>query len=166
MHTFKELAMRRACVRSMVVMLVAAAPAGCVFNDIRDELEQTNSRLTRVEDKLGAIDKTNTELQTLREHRLSSLDTLDSMNQTLASIDTSLKSLDKHLAALRETISSIDNAIPFLSIGGGADDEEAEAAAESVIQSGEETGGESDAIEPEPAEEAPIDPEDEEPPAR
>lgn len=142
MRTVKDIAMRRACVRSAVVMLAAAAPAGCVFDDIRDELEQTNSRLTRVEGKLGAIDKTNTELQTLREQRLSSLDTLDSMNQTLASIDTSLKSLDKHLAALRETISSIDNAIPFLSIGGGADDVEAEATAEEVLETREETGTE------------------------
>lgn len=155
----------RTILHSGALAACALAMQGCVFDDIRDELEQTNQRLTRVESQLGAIEKTNSELETLREQRLSSLDTLDGMNQTLASIDESLKSLDKHLAALRETISSIDNAIPFLSLRGGADDEEESVDGE-VIEQGMQTGGESDTAEPEPAHEAPIDPEDEEPPTR
>lgn len=128
--------MRTARLLALALLLVAPGLGGCVFWEIRDEmrdvnaslvevkltldianraLNDVNERLDRVDEGLGRIDDTNTSLTDVQD-RLT----------LLRSVDASLARLDTHLASLRKTITRIDSAIPFLSLGG---DEEIEVAA-------------------------------------
>jgi len=128
--------MRTARLLALFVLLVSPCLGGCVVWEIRDEmrhvnesladvkltlevanqaLDDVNDRLDKVDQGLGRIDDTNTSLTDVQE-RLT----------LLRSVDASLARLDSHLASLRKTISRIDSAIPFLSLGG---DEEIEVAA-------------------------------------
>ena len=99
----------------------AIALPGCIFDDIRTELETANATLAETEQRLDEVTRANEQLEALQIR----LELLESIDASLASIDGSLKSvdgtlmtLDEHLASLRETINNIDSTIPFLSISG------------------------------------------------
>ncbi len=136
--------MRTARLLALFVLLVSPSLGGCVVWEIRDEmrhvnasladvkltlevanqaLDDVNDRLDKVDQGLSRIDDTNTSLTDVQD-RLS----------LLRSVDASLSRLDTHLASLRKTISRIDSAIPFLSLGG---DEEIEVAESEPAQPGE-----------------------------
>lgn len=106
--------------RAILCLLLLPLLQGCIAWEIRDELRSVNSSLARVEsqladtnhlidnvqDQLTQLEATNDKLAALQE-RLALLD----------SINASLANLDRHLASLRETIRSIDSAIPLLNFG-------------------------------------------------
>jgi prefoldin subunit 5 len=105
---------------------------GCIVNDIYDQLESANGKLERVEVALAEIERTNSELAQLQV-RLVTLEKIQSIDTSLASIEgqlgpisEDLTKLDGHLASLRKTISNIDSTIPFLKLSG--DDEEGDEA--------------------------------------
>lgn len=118
--------------RLAAIVPCAGVLPGCVFGDIRDQLADTNARLDRVQAGLVEIERTNSELEGLRE-RLTALDRLESIDGSLQGIDEhlvtvegSLRDIDAHLASLRDTIHRIDEAIPFVEISGREPDESRE----------------------------------------
>lgn len=147
---------------TLFFLLASLILPGCIVQDIHDQIENSNNRLTAINRTVEQIERTNTLLTSI-EKSLSSIDTrLESIDQNLGSVDTRLSALQiildavsEHLASLRKTINNIDSTIPFLNLSG--DDATEQEALE---------GGEADPAVPQnvpPTE--PADPEPQLPPA-
>jgi len=108
---------------------------GCVVNDIHTELAATNQRLVLLEAQLDTINNDRLVMLESIEQSLKSIDTsLANVDTNLGPIGESLTNVDGHLASLRKTINNIDSTIPFLSISGDDEEEQAELdAAPSII---------------------------------
>lgn len=116
--------------------------AGCIVQEIRDELVLVNGQLEGVKRSLEKLDVTNTRLdETNGALKVTNTMLAGVQEQTdpLPAIGESLTRMDAHLTSLRKTVEKLDGVIPFLDLGGDAPVEEV--AAQAVKGGGETAAG-------------------------
>ena len=125
-------------VSASVMIIAAGGLTGCIAEDIRKELVAANQQLAitnetmrklsqeqipqtqvLIADVRVRLDDTKVLLSGVEAELKQTNGTMVALQgqlKTMDSIDASLKRLDEHLASLRQTLDSIDDAIPFLSL--------------------------------------------------
>lgn len=113
-------------VTAAALAALAAASAGCVFEDINEGIQGTNAQLASTNRDLDRLNEQVAEVKKTREQ----LGDLQERLEILRSIDESLRLVHEDLESLRGTLARIDRTIPFLNLS--PDNDEKVEAAETI----------------------------------